>query len=204
MGKKIVAAVSPLLPFGYRVEDTVFRGWGDGKTNYLWFIPLVLLIIYMICAVLLESFRKPLAITAMVPFSFIGVLWIFQTLGLRFDEGGYAALLMLGGLVTNAALYILNDLNFIGKNSKHGKASASARFVKAFNAKAMPIIITTASAILSLLPFMLAGEEKGFWFTLSAGTIGGLLFSLLGSYLFLPLLLISPSGNGGISSNKEE
>jgi len=190
MGERIVTAITPLLPFGYKVEDTVYRGWGEGSLDYLWFVPLILLIIYMICAVLLESFRRPLAIIAMIPFSFIGVLWIFQLLDLRFDEGGYAALLMLSGLVTNAALYILNDLNFIGQNSRNARASASARFVKAFNAKAMPIVITTASAILSLLPFMLAGEEKGFWFTLSAGTIGGLLFSLLGSYFFLPLLLI--------------
>lgn len=63
-------------------------------------------------------------------------------------------------------------------------------------------MITTASAILSLLPFMLNGEEQGFWFTLSAGTIGGLLFSLLGAYFMLPLALLKTEKKFKIKTNK--
>jgi multidrug efflux pump subunit AcrB len=126
----------------------------------------------------------------MVPFSFIGVFLTFRVLGLQFNQGGYAALLMLSGLVTNAALYIINDLNFIASKDSFDQRQNIKKFIKAFNSKAMPIIVTTISAILSLVPFMITGQETGFWFTLSAGTIGGLLFSLLGVYLLLPLCLI--------------
>lgn len=186
MNEKIVGSISQMLPFGYKLESTTIKGWRDDQINYLWFIPIVLIIIYMIASILLESLRQPIAIIAMIPFSFIGVFFTFHLLGLKFDQGGYTALLMLSGLVTNAALYIMNDLNFIVRDS-----TVNIKFfVRAFNLKAMPILVTTCSAILSLLPFMISGEEKGFWFTLSAGTIGGLLFSLIGAYLLLPVLMI--------------
>lgn len=193
--KRVIANVNKELPSGYQVSSPEEQGWwasASGGSQSLWYIALVLLIIYMICAVLLESLRQPLAVVLMIPFSFIGVFLIFYILELKFDQGGYAALLMLSGLVTNVALYIINDINFISK--RYPNVSAEDRieiYIKAFNAKAMPILITTASAILSLLPFMLNGDEQGFWFTLSAGTIGGLLFSLLGAYLMLPLALLS-------------
>ena len=191
---RLVDSMQPVLPFGYSIERLEWTGaWGETSNTYLWFIPLVLLIIYMICAVLLESLTQPIAVVLMIPFSFIGVFLIFHFLGLQFDQGGYAALLMLSGLVTNAALYIINDLNFF--NGRPAEASIR-QYVRAFNAKAMPVLVTTASAVLSLLPFMISGDEKGFWFTLSAGTIGGLIFSLLGVYLMLPLCLL-PKQKGG-------
>lgn len=190
---RVIKQMNEEIPYGYSVY-TPSRGWDWGSKESLknlWYIPLVLLIIYMICAVLLESFRQPFAVILMIPFSFIGVFLIFYILKLQFNQGGYAALLMLSGLVTNVALYIINDINFIRRQYTGASLRHNIRiYIKAFNAKAMPIGITTASAMLSLLPFMLNGEEAGFWFTLSAGTIGGLLFSLLGAYLMLPMTLL--------------
>jgi len=188
---KVMASIGKLLPFGYTVSSGEIGWWDNEESSiYLWFIPLVLLIIYMVCAVLLESFVQPLAVVLMIPFSFIGVFLIFYFMGLQFDQGGYAALLLLAGLVTNAALYILNDFNFISGGNEKLASHMLKIYVKAFNAKAMPVLVTTLSAILSLLPFMINGEDQGFWFTLSAGTIGGLLFSVLGAYLLLPICLL--------------
>src|SRR5690606_25848536 len=187
---RVIADIEQLLPFGYSIKSSDWQGHsGGGDQAYLWFIPLVLLIIYMICAALLESFTQPLAVVLMIPFSFIGVFLVFRMLNLQFDQGGYAVLVMLSGLVTNAALYIINDLNFFARQDGK-KRTSIRRYVRAFNAKAMPIMVTTMAAVLSLLPFMISGDEVGFWFTLSAGTIGGLLFSLLGVYLMLPLYLL--------------
>jgi len=192
--ERMVNSIEPSLPYGYHISipDWYHDWWrGGGGYTYLWLIGLVLLIIYMICAVLLESFAQPFAVVLMIPFSFIGVFLTFHFLSLRFDQGGYAALLMLSGLVTNAALYIINDFNHL-RRSRGGCSGERRRlYVRAFNAKAMPILVTTFSAILSLLPFMISGEEKGFWFTLSAGTIGGLLFSVIGVYLLLPICLLT-------------
>ncbi|SHN25193.1 efflux RND transporter permease subunit [Chitinophaga sp. CF418] len=180
------------LPFGYSILGRAKGGlWFSNDTDHhLWLIPLVLLIIYMICAVLLESLLQPLAVIMIIPFSFTGVFLVFYLLDLGMDQGAYASLLMVSALVTNTALYIINDLNFIREETRYKGNKAVILYGRAIRSKAMPILITTASAVLSLLPFMLNGQEQGFWFTLSAGTIGGLIFSVLGAFVFLPLCLI--------------
>lgn len=187
MRESIIDYYDKRLPFGYSIlgRDHGTNWWRTGMKQQVWMVPLVLIIIYIICAVLLESLVQPLVVILIIPFSFIGVFLIFYLLHMGLDQGAYASLLMVSALVTNTALYILNDLNFIGK----GRQSIRL-YAKAIMAKAMPILVTTAAAVLSLLPFLLNGDEQGFWFTLSTGTIGGLLFSVLGSFVFLPLCMI--------------
>ncbi len=177
----------PWMPIGFDFHEQKKLGPSeDLDVELLWLLPLVLLLVYMVCAVLLESLTKALAVLTMIPFSFLGVFFMFYFLGLSFDVGGYASLLLLCGLTSNTALYIINDFNYLNKEKKQ----VLRIYIKAFHAKAMPILITTAAAVLSLIPFMIAGQEKGFWFTLSAGTIGGLLFSLAGVYGLLPVVLL--------------
>jgi len=185
----MVAMMDKQLPFGYSTYSSNGTLLGANKSNYkyLWLILLVLAIIYVLCAVLLESLLQPLAVIAMIPFSFIGVFIVFHLFKLNIDQGGYAALLMLCGVVTNAALYIINDINSINKSHVTRNICLQKIYLKAFSSKIGSIMITTASAVLSMLPFMLSDAGKDFWFTISAGTIGGLVFSILGVYLLLPV-----------------
>ncbi|MCF6407501.1 efflux RND transporter permease subunit [Chitinophaga filiformis] len=190
--ERLIDHYEKILPFGYNILGRARGGlWFTNDTDHhFWLIPLVLLVIYIICAVLLESLVQPLAVILIIPFSFTGVFLVLYLLDLGMDQGAYASLLMVSALVTNTALYIINDLNFIRGGTRYKGNKAVYLYNRAIHAKAMPILITTASAVLSLLPFMLNGQEQGFWFTLSAGTIGGLLFSVLGAFVFLPLCLI--------------
>lgn len=191
MTESILSATTPLLPLGYKIETSGNGDLNAGNLNSLWYIPLILLIIYMISAILLESFSRPLSIVFLIPFSFIGVFLFFKMLNVQFDDGGFAALLMLSGLVTNAGIYILDDYSLNKKKFDLTLNHSVSTFIRAFNFKSGPILITTLSAVLSLLPFMMFGDEQGFWYALSVGTIGGLLFSLIGSFMLLPITIIS-------------
>ena len=191
--EKIFHSLAPTLPFGYSFKEADDSPVSILEKEYLLFIPCVLFVIFVICAMLLESVMQPLTVLAIIPFSFIGVFLCFRVLGIYFDQGGYASLLMVSSLVTNAALYVLNDFNFINQkriDMGFKPLSTDRLFIRAFNMKIMPILITTVSAILSMIPFMLNGTETGFWFALSAGTIGGLVFSVIGVFFLLPMCLI--------------
>lgn len=185
--KKCIEETEKTLPLGYSIKKQGYYGWwGDKDKASYWLIALVVLIIYFICSILLESFSQPLAIIAMIPISFIGVFLTFYLFELNFDQGGYAAFVLLCGISVNAALYIVNDLNISRKKTtKHLQKS----YVKAYQHKIIPILLTIVSTILGLVPFLIAGKNEVFWFSLAAGTIGGLLFSLVGIVIYLPLLL---------------
>ncbi|PKQ66534.1 hypothetical protein BZG01_10945 [Labilibaculum manganireducens] len=181
-----IGKIQQILPIGYRTEKANYGSWwsNEDRTSY-WLILLVIGIIYFICAILLESLLQPLAVIGMIPISFIGVFVTFSFFELNFDQGGYAAFILLCGISVNAALYIINDQNNLKRLDE--KRSDFKLYIKAFNHKIVPILLTIVSTILGLVPFLLSGQNEVFWFALAAGTIGGLLFSLLAIIFYLPL-----------------
>lgn len=48
----------------------------------------------------------------------------------------------------------------------------------------------TESSILGFIPFMVGTDKEAFWFPLAAGTIGGLVMSVIGIFLFLPVFVL--------------
>src|SRR5450759_3943203 len=176
-----------MLPLGYTARSESFNySWDQKKTNY-WLIFLVILIIYFICSILLESFKQPLTVISLIPFSFIGVFLTFHIFNITPDEGVFAALILLCGIVVNATLYILNDFNSIRRHKPD--LPERVAYVKAFNGKIIPIFLTKLSTIIGLIPFLLTGKDERFWFALAAGTIGGLVFSLIGLFVYQPIML---------------
>ena len=176
-----------MLPLGYSARISEYNySWNEKKNNY-YLIFLVILIIYFICAILLESFRQPLTVISLIPFSFIGVFLTFHIFRITPDEGVFAALILLCGIVVNATLYILNDYNSI-RRLKPALPERLA-YIKAFNGKIIPIFLTLLSTIVGLIPFLLTGKDERFWFALAAGTIGGLLFSMIGLIVYQPVML---------------
>jgi multidrug efflux pump subunit AcrB len=187
-----------VLPLGYSANISgYYRSWAEDKTNY-YLVFLVIVIIYFICAILLESLVQPLAVISLIPISFIGAFLTVSIFKVRPDEGAFAALILLSGLVVNAALYIINDYNNLGKRSF--LMQRKTLYLKAFNMKIIPILLTVVSTIVGLLPFLAAGRNERFWFALAACTIGGLIFSLIGLILYLPLFMrIKSSISGSVS-----
>lgn len=97
-------------------------------------------------------------------------------------------MLLLCALTINASIYIINEYNNMRKANR--RLSSFRLYIKAFNHKIIPILLTIFSTILGLMPFLIGGKGEGFWFSLAAGATGGLIFSLLGVIIWLPLVFI--------------
>ena len=63
-------------------------------------------------------------------------------------------------------------------------------YLKAWNAKITPISLTVISTILGFIPFMIGEDKEAFWFPLAAGTIGGLIMSIIGIFIYLPIFTV--------------
>lgn len=188
---KVIQKMIDELPIGFRVKQQIYFGgaWGDKSEtdNRLLIILLILTIIYAICAVVFESLLQPFVVLAMIPLSFIGVFIIFYLFGIPFGHGGYASFLLLSGLTVNSALYIINDLNHV--RQKVPAMASIQQYIHAFRQKIVPIMLTIFSTVLGLVPFLYGGKTDQFWYSLSIGTMGGLLFSILSLIIFLPLFI---------------
>lgn len=171
------------MPMGYRAESREANYWADREQKPYHLLMIVFGMVFIIGAVLFESLRQPFTLIVMILLSFAGVFFTFYGFDLTFDQGGYASFIMLSGLVVNAAIYIINDFNNLGREG-------AKAYLKAYNYKIIPILLTVVSTIIGLIPFITLGESEPFWFAFSAGTIGGLVFSIPVLFIFLPVFLL--------------
>ncbi|MBR7158002.1 MAG: efflux RND transporter permease subunit, partial [Bacteroidales bacterium] len=109
---------------------------------------------------------------------------IFAITGCWFDLGGFASLVMVAGIVVNAGIYIVNEYRVQMTEKRYRGVNL---FVRAFNHKIIPILLTVLSTVLGLIPFLMDGPSEVFWFAFALGTMGGLLFSLVALVIFMPI-----------------
>jgi len=184
---KTLQELNPSMPTGYKAEKMTHSWQTEENQKRFWLIGLVLLLIYIVCAIIFESLLQPLALILTIPLSFIGVFLTFYTFDFNFDQGGYASFILLSGNVVCAAIFIISEYKILLKKFPH--ATNLSLFIKAFNHKILPILSTVLSTVVGLIPFLIYGEKEPFWFAFGVGTIGGLMMSLLIIPLYLPLFL---------------
>lgn len=189
-GRKVqqqkVEEFQEILPMGYTIKSSNDYDWWRSKNNkqYLLLI-LIFVIIYFNASILFNSFKQPLYVVFIIPISYIGIFLTFYLFKLNFDQGGFAAFVLLSGLTVNANIYIINEYNNIRRSRNIIPMSA---YIKAWNAKIRPIFLTITSTVLGFIPFLI-GPKEGFWFPLAAGTIGGLIISFIATFCLLPLFM---------------
>ncbi|WP_286756803.1 efflux RND transporter permease subunit [Roseivirga sp. UBA838] len=183
--EKSIEEMEEILPIGYSIESNNRYFSFKQKQRQYSLLPLLMVGIFFVCAILFENLKQPLYIIITIPISFIGLFLIFSLFDFRFDPGGFAAFIMLGGLVVNASIFVVNDLN--NTRLKHYNRSV----IRSVLGKAQPILLTILSTCFGLIPFLVEGESEYFWFALAIGTIGGLVFSTLAVFLCLPVFLSS-------------
>ena len=181
------------LPMGYTIENQAQTwSWGQENSKQYWLLLLIFVIIYFMSSILFNSMKQPLSVIFVIPIAFIGIFLTFYLFKLNFDQGGFASFILLCGIAVNANIYILNEYNNI---LRKGRTTPLKAYIKAWNAKISPIMLTVISTILGFIPFMV-GHREAFWFPLAVGTIGGLIMSLIGTFLFLPLFM-------GVAKNRK-
>lgn len=193
MGKRVqereLEAFTPLLPMGYTAEQVDYYSTWSSKDNRQYLLLLVVVaVIFFITGILFNSWKQPLAIIFVIPVSYIGVFLTFYWFHLNFDQGGFASFVLLCGITVNASIYIINEYNNIRK--RYPRLSSARAYVKAWNAKVIPIFLTIISTILGFIPFMVGTSKEAFWFPLAAGTIGGLVMSVIAIFSFLPAFVV--------------
>jgi multidrug efflux pump subunit AcrB len=176
------------MPIGYEAKKQSYSWNFDQEKRKYSLLGLLIVGIFMICAVLFENLKQPVYIIAIIPISFIGLFLIFSLFDFYFDQGGYAAFVMLGGLAVNAGIFIVNDLN------NRSQGTYNRNVLKSVAGKAVPILLTIMSTCFGLIPFIIEGQNEIFWFSLAIGTIGGLIFSMVGVFWVLPVLLWKKKG----------
>ena len=156
-------------------------------------VPLFMLSMFAIFALLaipLRSYTQPLVIMSVLPFAFVGAVWghmimlpldAITSLSLSSVFGVVAA----AGVVVNATLVLMHAVNRFRADGE----SLHDAVVRACCLRARPILITTATTFVGVLPLMLSrNAQAAAMIPMTVSLAYGVLFSALAALFIVPAL----------------
>lgn len=144
---------------------------------------LVLILIYLVLASLFESYYQPFIIMISVPLALIGVVASLYITGKSVGMGVLVGLMMLGGIVVNNAIILIDHANQLRRKSM-GYLKA---VIMASRDRLRPILMTTVTTLLGLLPMAISSQEgSNLWSPLAITVMGGLISSTVLTLLIVP------------------
>ena len=184
--KKAVFASLQLPPgFSASLEDTRWMTTEE-KSQLRFAIVFSLIIIFMILASLYESLIQPFFILLAVPLALIGVFVAFVLADFPFDSSAYVGVILLGGIVVNNSILLVDHINLKRRQGLEFKES----ILEGARERIRPIFMTTSTTVLGMLPLVLIRLEAGrrqIWSSLALSTVGGLISSTLFILLVIPV-----------------
>ncbi len=147
---------------------------------------LALLLVYMVMACQYESLRDPFVVMFSVPLAAIGVILMLFFTGTTFNIQSFIGSIMLGGIVVNNAILLVDHTNLLRR-----KASMPLReaIEEAGRRRLRPILMTAATTVIGLLPLALGlGEGGEAQAPMARVVIGGLLSSTFITLVFVPVV----------------
>ena len=176
LGDQIQEAViaHTFLPPGYEIDTGNEWRWDDEEKRQIYgVLGLSILLVFMVTAALFESLRQPLTVLLAVPMALIGVFLIFFYTGASFTREAYVGVIMMGGIVVNNAILLVDHINHIRRIDGMPLEAATLRGTLE---RVRPILMTSVTTIMGLLPLVLFSESanENIWNALAYALIGGL------------------------------
>ena len=183
------------LPAGYEWNlGEEFRRFEREESETKFGLILAIILIYLIMASLFESYIHPLAILLAIPFAFTGVAVAFSVLDVPLDSVSRLGLLLLCGLVVNNAIVLIDYVNRLRRDGMERHDA----IVKGGKDRMRPILMTTFTTILGLLPMVLPlflpflfGPFEGrgsIWAPVGLVVISGLITSTILTLVIMPTI----------------
>ena len=147
---------------------------------------LAIVLTYMLLAAILESFIQPFYILATLPLAAIGVVWSLILAGLSFNIITMMSMIMLIGIVVNAAILLLDYTNQL----KSTGLSPRQALLEACPTKLRPVIMSAIAIALGMLPMALGIGDAAAEMRIGMGvvSIGGLAVATFLTLFVIPAI----------------
>jgi HAE1 family hydrophobic/amphiphilic exporter-1 len=156
-------------------------------------ILLAVFLVYLVMAAQFESFVYPLIIMATVPLALVGAIYGLALTATTVSVITVIGAIMLAGIVVNNGIVLVDRINQL----RRGGQELAAAVQTAGRERFRPILMTTATTVLGLLPMALGlGEGAELRAPLAITVISGLIAATLLTLVVVPVVytLLTPGG----------
>jgi HAE1 family hydrophobic/amphiphilic exporter-1 len=175
------------LPDGYSFNfGSEYEEQEKAFTQMLLAAVLAITLVYMVMAAQFESLRDPFIILFSIPVSAVGVVAILKFTNTSITINALLGMIILVGIVVNNAIVLIDYANQLRRDHKMELYEA---VVTAGQNRLRPILMTTATTVLGLLPMAMGlGEGAELQAPLARVVIGGLTTSTVITLILIPVL----------------
>ncbi len=174
------------LPPGYWVEYT-----GEAEQmretfgTLLVSLALAVVLIYLVLAAQFESFFFPFIVMFSVPVALTGIVGGLMLTGRAFSVPAFVGAILTVGIVTKNAIVLVDYVNQLRARGM----SRDEALLRAGPVRLRPILMTTGTTVMAMLPLVLGmGEGAETQAPLATAVVGGLLFSTLVTLVLVPVV----------------
>jgi len=159
--------------------------WERSKASLWLAMALSIFLVYVIMAAQFESLLHPFVILFSIPLAFFGTVVALKALAISLSIVVFLGMIMLAGIVVNNAIVLVDYVNTLRRRGMHyGEALMTAGSVRL-----RPILMTTATTTLGLLPMALGlGDGAELRTPMAVAVISGLLVSTLLTLFVIPVI----------------
>jgi HAE1 family hydrophobic/amphiphilic exporter-1 len=155
----------------------------ESMDSLLFALLLSVILVYMVMASQFESLLHPFTILLTIPFAVVGAILAFFIAGMTVNMMGVIGVVMLVGIAVNNSILLVDRINQL-KASGLGLTDA---IVEAGQQRIRPILMTTLTTILALLPLTFTfGEGSSLRTPMATAVVGGLITSTIMSLVVIP------------------
>ena len=200
--------VEKLVQSEIPIEDDVIIEYGGANaemikmfTRFIFICVVAIFLVFGIMASLFESFRSPFIIILTIPLSVVGIVAIYLITNTIFNVLTAVGLLVLIGIITNNGIILVDYSNLLRKRGY----SLNDAIVEAARSRLRPILMTTVTTILGLVPMaFFPGEGTELVAPIGKTVLGGLSFGTLMTLFLMPVVYAIINKNADIRSAKAQ
>jgi HAE1 family hydrophobic/amphiphilic exporter-1 len=153
--------------------------------SLLFALALAIFLVYLVMASQFESFLHPFVVILTVPLGATGAILALAVTGETISVVAMIGAVMLAGIVVNNAIVLIDAINQL---RREGRPKLEA-MIEGAQSRLRPIVMTSATTILALLPMALGlGEGAELRAPMAITVIGGLLVATLLTLIVLPAI----------------
>ncbi len=187
------------IPSGYMIEvDGEIKDSKSSNRDLFKYAPHALFGILLLLVFQFNSFRRPAVILLTIPLVLIGANYGLFVFNGYFDFTAMLGLFSLAGIIINNGIVLIDKID----QGRNNGLDVDQAIILATLARSRPIIMTTVTTIVGLIPLALFGGE--FWYGMAIVIMCGLGIGSLLTLGFVPVLyslFFNFHGNTKISHN---
>ncbi|MBN1596452.1 efflux RND transporter permease subunit, partial [candidate division FCPU426 bacterium] len=161
----------------------MYKDMVESFQNLLFALVLAILLVYMVLVAQFESLLDPFIIMFSVPLGIVGVIWGLFLSGYTLSVVSFLGIIMMAGIVVSNGILLVDFTNILRHRGKGLKEAV----LEAGRTRLRPILMTSLTTILGMLPMALGlGEGGEVEAPMAVSVIFGLAASMVMTLVFIP------------------